>query len=113
MNSIETGFTGVLQKEKKKLYDFTRKSASSIKAKEKHDTEESYFVPYKDSKHLDSALCVYDSDRVLDFKEALLELWEDDAKKRDIVPIVLAADYRSRKEHKKQIPEIDMVNYMF
>lgn len=74
--------------------------------------KDSYYVPYAESKHLDSALTVYSSDEMNDLKKRLEAMWSTDTEAKRFIPVILASYYKLKNESHKQLEDVELYNYM-
>jgi len=111
MSSIN--FSGELADIKGKLYDDVKEnSGSSENILTSKNSSETYFIPYKNSKHLENILCEYSSAEISDYKANLTKLWKDNEIAKKFIPILLGAYQKTQEKSESRLPEIDLYNYM-
>lgn len=103
-----------LTSEKARLYEAAARLCGSYEAScRADDTAASYFRPYEACRHDGGPLTAYESDEMLDLREALNELWADeDYLRRAVVPILLMAYDKTRDSTDGHLEELDLMNYM-
>ncbi len=101
-----------LATEKQKIFDIAKSEQDGYKFPVIDNDSESYFVNYETSKHLDSALTIYESGEFSDFSENLSKLWQNDAQAKKFTPALLAAYRKSKTERVNTFTSTDLYNYM-
>lgn len=110
MNSIE--FTGKLSESKQKLYDNVKKNGHKNWYESCSERSSSYWLNYKDSKHLASSITVYDSYEISLFRHNLSDLWNNDETMKSIQNILMEAYYINSKGESNYLQQVDLYNYM-
>ncbi len=103
-------FSGILSKEKNEIFQAVRQMHYEFETADKD--QESYFIRYEDARHLRQPLTEYSSMQLSRVRQELNELWKDDSEAETLVPVLLSAFMKLRKEEKKYLPDVDLHNYM-
>lgn len=70
-----------------------------------------YYLSYSECRHI-QPMAVYDSTELKNTRDSLMNLWENEQVKRKCIPIFLSALRKASMEPEKQLPDIDLYNYM-
>jgi len=105
MNSIDA-----LYKEKKRMHDLA--SAKRVEVFKMPDKNiNSYYIKYKEAKHLIAPFLCYDSAELNVFRNCITDLFEYSCFK-EIIPVILAVYMHTKEKNDNQLTKIDLNNYM-
>ncbi|MDD6797252.1 MAG: hypothetical protein PUE71_03075 [Clostridia bacterium] len=99
--------------ESAKLYAFAKANAS------KENTEKIFAKAQADSYYVDSEKVKVFPERIMDFgfdnpaelEAYLMELWKDDKKMQELIPVIKVATFKNRDKYDSKYKDLSLYNY--
>lgn len=98
------------EKEKEKLLSIV-KSTGSDKEFSGITSQDSYYIPYKESKHCEAPIVEFNSGDITEIRKRLSDMWSGTPMEKTI-PVFLAGINKSKEESENYLQKIDLHNYM-
>lgn len=101
-----------LIKEKEILYKLASASDDEIGMEFSNSNIESYFLPYDRCRHMCKVLDIFDSENLVEIRQNLQYLWDDDKEMSKYMNCVLAALKKSQISTEGRFQDLELFNYM-